>query len=112
MEFDRVLNGIMKYLNKEIYAGMNDWQEMMARIAVSRIMGNKETLKKMLQDNPFIKTFAIMNENGMVDVEGLRKDIREQIQIKGKISFSLPMLGKFTFTAEDVDKLRAAIMEG
>jgi hypothetical protein len=112
MEFERVLNGIMKYLNREIYKGMNDWQEMFARIAVSRIIGNRENLKEMLINNPFVKTFAIIDEKGLVDVEGLIRDIRQQVEQKQKLTISLPMFGNFTFTVEDVDKLHNAIMEG
>lgn len=112
MEFERVLNGIMKYLNNEIYANMNDWQEIIARIAVSRIIGNSEELKKSLIENPFMKTFAIIDNNGNVDLEGLIRDIKKQIAQKEKISISFPMFGKFTFTEADVDKLHHTIMEG
>ena len=111
MEFEKVLNGIIKYLNNEIYVGMNDWQEMLARIAVSRIISNGHNLKNMLIENPFIKTFAIMDENGNVDLEGLIKDIRMQLEQKEKISFSLPVFGKFTFTVSDIDKLHRTILE-
>lgn len=112
MEFEKVLNGIIKYLNNEIYAHMNDWQEMLARIAVSRIVGNSHNLKTMLIENPFFKTFAIIDENGNVDLDGLIRDIRTQIEQKEKISFSLPVFGKFTFTASDIDKLHRTILEG
>ena len=110
MKFERVLNGIMKYLNNEIYSGMNDWQEFFARVAVSRLVGNSKNLKEMLLNNGYIKTFAIMDENGIVDVEGLMRDIKTQINQKGKLTFSLPMFGKFSFTAEDAQKLHNSII--
>lgn len=91
---------------------MNDWQEMIARIAVSRVVGNGEKIKTALENNPFIRTFAIIDENGNVDVDGLARDLKEQISQKGKLSFSIPMFGTFCFTAEDVDKLHRTIMEG
>lgn len=112
MKLEKVINGILKYLNAEIYSGMNDWQEVLARIAVSRMVGNTEQLKQVLTNNAFVKTFAIMDGNGDVDVDGLTRDLRTQIAEKGKISFSLPMFGNFTFTAEDVDKLHRYILEG
>lgn len=112
MTFEKVLNGITRYLNAEIYSGMNDWQEMFARIAVSRILGNAETIKTTLINNPFIQTFAIMDANGNVDVDGLMSDIRRHIEQKGKLTVALPMFGNFTFTTEDVNKLHQAIMEG
>jgi hypothetical protein len=111
MEFERVLNGILRYLNKEIYSNMEEWQEVVARIAVSRMIGNSEVLKQSLMDNTFIKTFAIMDDNGLVDVEGLIRDLRQQIQQKGKLTINFPLLGKFTFNVDDVDKLHNAIME-
>lgn len=112
MEFEKVLNGILRYLNAEIYAGMNDWQEMIARIAVARFLKNTTVLKESLMHNPFIKTFAIMDDDGMVDVSGLLNDIKSQIEEKEKLTLSIPLLGKFTFTASDVDKLKNCIYGG
>ena len=112
MEFEKVLNGIIKYLNNEIYSNMTDWQEMLARIAVSRMIGNSEKLKNSLIQNPFIKTFAIIDNDGNVDLEGLISDIKTQIEQKEKISFSIPVFGKFTFTPSDVEKLYRTILEG
>ena len=112
MHFDRVISGLIKYLDQEIYIGMNDWQEMLARIAVSRVIGNKDTLRTSLMNNPFVKTFAIIDENANVDVDGLIRDLKTQIEQKGKIEIAIPMFGKFTFTSEDIDKLHRTIMEG
>ena len=36
-EFEKVINGIAKYINNEIYPGMNQLQEFAARVAVSLI---------------------------------------------------------------------------
>ena len=112
MSFERVLNGIVRYLNCEVFKEMNDWQEMFARIAVSRIIGNPEALKHAVMDNAFIKTFGIIDADGNIDINGLMQDIRTHISQKGKLTVSLPMFGSFTFTAEDVDKLHRMIMEG
>lgn len=112
MDFDRVINGFIKYLDREIYIGMNDWQEMLARIAVSRLIGNKDHLKESLLANPFVRTFGIIDEKGIVDVDGLMRDLKEQIEYKGKIEIAIPMFGKFTFSSADVDKLHRTIMEG
>lgn len=111
MCFEKVMNGILKYLNSEIYSHMNDWQEVLARIAVSRMIGNAEYLKQSLINNAYVKTFSIMDNEGNVDVEGLARDLKQQIQQKNKLTISLPMLGNFTFTADDVDKLYQTIME-
>jgi hypothetical protein len=111
MNFDKVIHGIVKYLDNEIYSNMTDWQEVLARIAVGRMIGDTSELKKTLMDNSFVKTFAIMDEHGDVDVDGLMRDLKNQIAQKGKIDISIPLLGKFTFTSEDVDELHRTIDE-
>ena len=109
MNFDRVVNGIMKYMDREIFANMNDWQEMLARIAVARLLGNTEQLKVSIMSNPFVRTFAIIDENGNVDVDGLHRDIRERVRAKGKLEFTIPMFGTFRFTEADIDRLYSTI---
>ena len=111
MQYERVIDGALRYLDREVFPGMNDWQEMLARIAVSRIMGNGN-LKEQLTGNPFVRTFAIIDGEGNVDVDGLMRDIKEQLRIKEKLEISIPMFGKFTFREDDVDKLHRAILEG
>lgn len=111
MEFEKVLRGINKYLNTEIYSGMNDWQEILARTAISRLMGNSETLKETLVNNGYVKTFAIMDENGNIDVDGLCKELKTQLELKGKMTIKIPLIGGFTFTSTDVDKLYRMILE-
>lgn len=110
VDFDRVVNGIVKYLDREIYSGMNDWQKIIARMAVSRFIGNKDQIKAALASNPFVRTFAIMDENGMVDVEGLTDDLKNQIADIGKLEIEIPMFGKFKFTEDDVEKLKSMIL--
>lgn len=112
MEFERVINGIVRFINSEMYKGMNDWQEMIARIAVARVVNNSENIKSALCNNGFVRTFAVIDENGIVDVDGLMRDIKSQFNHKEKISFSLPMFGTFTFTSDDIDKLHRMINEG
>lgn len=112
MDFNKVINGIAKYMDKEIFTKMNGWQEMVARIAMARVINNSATLRKWLSNNAFIRTFAVIDESGNVDVEGLINDIRGYIRSKGYLEVTHPIFGAFKFTEADVDKLRLAIMEG
>lgn len=111
MRFEKVINGILKYMDAEIYGTMNDWQEMAARIAVSRLLRNSDNIKKALVNNTFIKTFAIIDDEGNVDVDGLMQDIKAEIGRKGKFTISIPMFGSFSFNVDDVDKLHRMIVE-
>ena len=104
-ELDRVLDGIAKYIDDEMYSRMNDFQEFAARVLVGRVLENSEEIQDSLINNGYIRTFGIIDSDGMVDVEGLAADIKREISRKGKITFSVPMFGKMTFVPSDVDEL-------
>lgn len=105
VSFEAVLDGFAKFIDKNIYTGMNDWQELFARVLVGRIFDARENLKSAFVNNGFIRTFGIIDENGNIDVESLAKDIKKEIQRKGKITVGIPMFGQMTFVPEDVDAL-------
>jgi hypothetical protein len=112
MKFEKVIDGILRYLDSDIFEHMNDWQEMLARIAVSRMAKSSGQLKEFIINNPFLATFQIVDSEGNVDVDELLSDVREQIARKEKLVLSFPVFGKFTFTAADVDRLHEVINKG
>ena len=112
MQIDRVINGILKYMDQEIYPGLSDWQEILARMAVTRVTADRGKLKDAIKSNSFVTALNIVNESGEVDVNGIMADLKSQISAKGKIEIHIPLFGKFCFSNADVDKLHRMIMEG
>jgi hypothetical protein len=99
------MDGINSYIDQEIYGNLNDLQEILARIVIGRINSSSEDIKTMLMSNGFLKTLAIIDSDGMVDVDRLMQDIRREIERKGSIEFDVPMIGRLKFTPADVDVL-------
>ena len=112
VSFEQILDGFARYLNKNFYANLNDWQEIVARLAVGRIIGNPESLKQSLQANGIVRTFAVMDSEGNVDLENLARDLKREIERKGKISVEVPMFGKMSFVASDIDDIYREITGG
>ena len=108
---ERVIDGIAKYIDSEIYSGMNDLQEIAARVVVGRVLQNKEHIKKSLVNNGIIKTFGVIDDEGMVELEGFAKDLKNEISKKGKITISIPLFGKLTFHPNDVNTIYKNITE-
>ena len=104
-EFEKVLHGIAKYIDKEIIPGMNELQEFSARVIIGRVLYNGKNIKEMLVNNGYVKTFGIVDENGLIELESLAHDIKREIARQEKITFSVPMFGKMTFSPSDVDTL-------
>ena len=112
VEFNRVIDGLLRYLNNNLFAKMNDWQEVVARIAVGRIIGNPESLMQSLMANGIVRTFAVMDSEGNVDLEPIMRDLKREIDRKGKLTVEIPMFGKMSFTAADVDEIYREITGG
>lgn len=110
--FEKVIDGLSKYIDREIYGGMTDMQELVARVFVGRIINNTEGVKKALIDNGYLRTFGIIGEDGSVDIDTLAKDVKREIERKEKLVVSIPMFGRLTFTPNDVDVIVNYIKEG
>lgn len=109
--FEKVIHGITKYIDHNLYSKMNELQEFVARITVGRAIERSDALKSALAKNGVIRTFGFIDSEGNVDVEGLAHDIKKQIMQRGTLEISIPMFGRLKFVPEDVDELYRFITE-
>lgn len=109
VRFESVVDGINKYIDKEIFRNLNGMQEFVARLVVGRINQNAESVKELLMNNGFMRTLCIIDSDGMVDIDQLLQDVKREIDRQGCIHVNVPMIGKLTFRASDVDALRNEI---
>lgn len=110
VKFESIIDGINRYLDKEIYGNLNDLQEFLARLAIGRINQNSEYIKSALMNNGLARTLCLVDSEGMVDLDSLCQDIKKEIDRKGSIQVEIPMIGKITFRPTDVDVLRDLII--
>lgn len=110
MRLEKVIDGVAKYIDGEIYVKMNDWQEIMARMAVGRILGNKDLLKQKIMENPLLMSFVMLDAEGEMDVDKFLSDLKSVIAQKGGLRMSIPLFGNLKFVETDVDHLRKYIM--
>lgn len=110
MKLERVIDGVVKYVDGEIYGSMNDWQEIMARMAVGRILGNKDLLKQKIMENPLLMSFVMLDSEGEMDVDKFLADLKGVIAQKGGLRISIPLFGNLKFVETDVDRLKKYIM--
>ncbi len=105
IKFEAVLDGIAKFMDREIYSGMNDWQEVIARVTIGQIFENRAVVKESFINNGLVRTFGIIDENGDVEIERLASSLKTEIQRKEKLTFKVPLFGSLTFHPSDVDSL-------
>lgn len=104
-EFEKVVYGASNWIGEKLYPKMNDLQEMVARVFIGRVLESEEQIKNALLGNGIIRTFGIIDDDGMVDVDALLSDIKREIERKGKLVVNIPLIGKLTFSPEDADEL-------
>ena len=109
MKFEKVIDGISKYIDGEIYGMLNDWQEIVARMFVGRFLGNRDILKQKIMENPLLMSFAMIDSDGNMDVDCFLGDLKQVISQKGGLTFSIPLFGNLKFVDADVDRLRKYI---
>ena len=105
MTFEKVLDGAVRFINENVIPGMNDWQEIAARIAIGRLYENQQSVLTFLQNNGIVRAFGVIDSEGDVDIDRLCTDLKREIQKKKKIQVAIPGFGKMSFDAADVDKL-------
>ena len=110
MRFEKVVEGVARYIDGELYSALNDWQEVILRMAVGRILGNKETLKQKIEENPLLMSFVMLDDEGEMDTEVFLTDLKRAISQKGVLKISVPLFGNMKFNEADVDCLRKYIM--
>ena len=113
VEFEKVVEGLCSYINKEVLPTMNTWQQVVATVAVNRYARNSNNLKATLINHPIAKGIALIDENGMVEIDDLAEDIKAAIAPKGRLDLSIPVIGcKLTFNSQDISILCDEIKGG
>jgi hypothetical protein len=112
VSFEKVIDGINRYIDKNIYSNLNPTQEFLARIVVGRFNQNADTFKKNMMQNGFMKTLCIIDSEGMVDVDSLFCDIKREVERQNGLQIDIPYIGKLKFCVDDVDALKREIIGG
>lgn len=110
IKFEHVVDGINRYINKEIYCNLNSTQEFLARLVVGRISQNANIIKKDLMHNGFFKTLGVVDSEGLVDIEDIMQIVKQEIERQESLQVDVPLIGVFTFKPDDVDKLYEEIV--
>lgn len=103
---DAVVNGLISYADNEVMVKL----PTSGKWIMGTVMGIATTkvtkVAEVLQTNPIANMLEIVDENGNIDVDAIVNSMRESADRYGNLTLDVPFVGKMTFTASDVDRLR------
>ena len=103
-EYNKVLNGIAKYVDNEIVSKVAGWKRWIVGSGVGLALSNTTNTFNQLKNNEFVKMLNIIDENDRIDVDRVYQEMKNQAQ-KSSITFDAPLLGPITLNEQDVDKM-------
>lgn len=108
-----LLPGISKFIDENVLAhyAPTSIKRIILAGAVSLYLKQNEGVIDNLINNPLIKDFGIVQDNGMINIELLRDTLKAEIDKAGFMRVSVPMVGDIDFTTDDVDALYKFVVE-
>jgi hypothetical protein len=103
-EYNKVINGIAKYVDEEIVNKIVGWKKWVVGSGVGIMLSNTTEIFNQLKNNDFVKLLNIIDKDDKVDVEKIYKEMKKQAK-KSAITFDVPMIGPVTFNEQDVEKM-------
>lgn len=104
---EQVTKGLISYIDNEVIAKLPTTGKILAGTAVALAVRNNSTLLNNAWE--FGKGLGVMNGDGLMDVDQFANVLRENANRYGAVVLEYPLIGKLTFTAEDVDIARRYI---
>ena len=108
--YDKVMNGIAKYIDNEIVDKIPGWKKWLVGSGIGMMLSNSNNIFEQVKNNEFVKLLNIIDDYDNIDVENIYKELKKQAQ-KGSIDVDLPMIGSFRLNDQDVDKLYRFIVD-
>lgn len=113
VSIDQIEKGIASYLDTELMPNLpqNGIQKLIAGTAISLAIKNLGPTIMGYQDNQFVKMLHIMDNEGNVDIDTLKTELKKNMPEEG-ISVEVPVLGAMRFRKGDIDILYNHITGG
>lgn len=103
-EYNKVINGIAKYIDTEIVDKIVGWKKWVVGSGVGIALSNATDVFNQLKNNDFVKMLNIIDKDDKIDVDKIYKEMKKQAK-KSAITFDAPIIGAITLNEQDVEKI-------
>jgi hypothetical protein len=103
-DYNKVINGIAKYIDTEIVDKILGWKKWVVGSGLGIALSNSTNVFNQLKNNEFVKMLNIIDKDNKIDVDKIYKELKKQAK-KSSITFEVPMVGSITLNEQDIEKL-------
>lgn len=110
VEIARIRDGVLEYANAHVLPRLTPGRQFAAGMAMGIAASKADALVQDIAKNEVIKASGIIAENGMVDIDLLFEAAIAQVRRQKTLPVDIPMIGRLTFTEDDIADLYRTIM--
>jgi alpha-L-fucosidase len=105
MKTVKVIEGLIKYIDKHVLPQMTPLQEVGYLTISEAIRNDVGAIEQLISNNVFAKMLFSADRNGDISLERLVSGLRKVIAKKGSLTFNIPMYGNFTLNDSDITEI-------
>jgi alpha-L-fucosidase len=105
MKIDKVIDGLIKYIDKHVLPQMTALQEVGYLTLSEAIRNDVGAIEQLIKSNIFAKMLFSADRNGEISLERLVSGLRKVIAKKGSLTLNIPMYGDFTLNDNDITEI-------
>jgi len=108
----QVVNGIMRYADSETMPHLPVIGKWIAGTGIGVLSDKVGEIASEFEHNTIAIKLGMVDENGFWDVDDILGHMRQSADKYGKAYVEIPIIGKMSFTASDIDTLKMYIERG
>lgn len=110
VEMERIRDGVLEYASARVLPKMSPARQFVAGTALGLVAARADALTKALAENELVKASGLVAENGMVDIDTVYEAAMQQMHKQRTLPVDIPMMGRWTFDADDLSELYRTIV--
>lgn len=107
---EQVVNGIIKYADAEVINKLPTSGKWIVGTGIGLASNKVANVIEVLKENAVVRMLGIIDDSGCIDVDALTASMKASADKYGKLTVEVPLVGRMSFTASDIDTLRNHIL--
>ena len=107
----QIKDGLMVYAQQHMMPKMDGKGQFLLGMGLGAAMRKADGLMNGITSNSLLATAGYVKD-GQIDLDTLYSDAMSQMKRQGQLVWDVPLLGRLTFTEQDLRDLRQCILNG